>query len=245
MNEITIIASTRPVFDPAAPKMTLSIPPEPGADVARKGDVLLAILVHDPADGFTVPAGWSLLGTDGASVAAASYIVRMVDDREPSSVVVSLLAASAEWQGVLLVLRGAGAMALLKEASNSATFAADATPAAATASSLQAINLAIATWSSSGALTWTAPASYEAIDSYSTALVGARSVLFAYAVANATGTINPGDATASGAATGRAFLAILRGGLPLQPETLADLVPGNIGLIGKDTRPPREVAFGA
>lgn len=242
---LDLVASSRPVFNPATPKLTFTVPPEPGGLYARKGDVLFAILVHAPADGFTLPAGWTNVGNDGASVATVHYIARMVDDREPASFVVSLLASSAEWQGALLVLRGSGALALIKEASSSATFTADATPDTPTAPCLQAINLAIVTWSAATALTLTPPAGYAAIDTYSTALVGARSVLFALARANQTGTLSPGAATASGAATGRAFVIVLRDAMPLQPAELVDLVPGNIGLVGIDTRAPREIPFGA
>ncbi len=242
---LELVDSARPVFNPATPKLTFAIPPESGREVARKGDVLLAVLLHDPADTFTLPAGWIDLGSDGASAVTARYIGRMVDDREPTELVVSLLAASAEWQGQLFVIRGSGALALLKEASSSATFAATMTPASSTADSLQAINLALCIFSAASALTLTPPAGFDLVDSYDTALVGARSAMFAIKVANQTGTITPGDGAASANATGRAFLLVMRDTLPVTPGELYDSVPGNIGLLGRDLRPPREVPFGA
>ncbi len=202
--------------------------------------MLIAILLHLPADGFTLPDGWVAVGNDGASLATAHYIAKMVDEVATPDIAVSLLAVAGEWQGQLIVLRGSSALALLKEASSTTTFAADATPNTPAATCLQAINLLLVTWSADGALTLTEPDGFVEVDSYSTALVAARTSMVAVKVANATGTLVLPAAAANTIATGRSFLIVLRDTLPAEPATIYDAVPGNIGLLGKDTRLPRE-----
>jgi hypothetical protein len=164
----------------------------------------------------------------------------MVDGSEGASLVLSLVGVTGEWQGQMIALRGVGALALIKEASASATFTGDATPDLPATSSLQAINRLIATWSADGVIAMTPPTGYAAIDSYTSALVDDRSLMIAERIANATGTIASQAAAASPAATGRAFVLVLRDALPMTPLELYDPIPGNLGLIGVDRRPARE-----
>ncbi len=238
MAGLTFVAASRPTFVPGSMELVFAVPAQ-----ARRGDVLLAILIHATADGFTSPTGWTAVGHDGASITTAHYIARMVDEITTPDVAVTLTGIAGEWQGQLVVLRGSGAIALLKEASATTTFATDLTPTTPGATCHQAINLLIAVWSAADAPTLSEPDDFDLVDSYSTALVEARTTLVAVMVANETGTLAPGPALASSVATGRSFLLVLRDTLPAEPATLFDAVPGNIGLLGKDVRPIRERAF--
>lgn len=234
---LDVIASARPVYDPALQKLTLAIP----SSVAR-GDTLLLVVVHANASSVTVPAGWTDLGSSNAGGITARRIACMVDGSESATLVVSTTAAGDEVQGLLVVLRGAGSLPLLVEASAALAFAATMAPGSPAISSLQATDLVIEVFSSSGSPTLTAPAGATAIDTYSTALLSARTLLVTKRRANATGALTLGAAAASVNATGATFALLLRDGLPVQPAELYDPMPGNIGLLGKDNRPPREAA---
>ena len=226
--------SVRPTFDPAEKLMTFARP-----DAATKGDILYLVLVHPSADIATPPAGWTALASSGDASSTATTFVRQVQDQEASSIVVSLSAASGEWHGALVLLTGGGLTDLIEEARADAAFAAvTALPGAAVAC-LQAIDLVIAIWTTSSAEVPAPPAGYSSIDGYASSLVAARATLFTYARANATGNVSPGNATVVAAAGGRAFSLLLRDAFPIIPVELVDLVPGNIGLIGVDNRPPR------
>lgn len=206
-----------------------------------KGDVLLVVLVREFA--IVPPAGWTQIETGlGASFLYLDAFARMVDDEEPASALFT--GSDEEIQGALIVLRG-GSPALLRESSSHVAFAADATPNTPAIDSAQAIDLALGVWSSIGSVTLTAPDGYSTIDAFSTSVISARSILIAYKVIGATGSaIAQPPASSSGAATGRSFVLVLRDALPATPASLLDLVPGNIGLLGKDIRPAREVPFG-
>lgn len=231
---LELVATSRPTFSPGLATLTFTVPTQ-----AKKGDLLLALIVSDATEAtFTTPVGWAVLDDVGASEAKLATLARLVDDAEPSSVVVALTGATKERQGQLLVLRG-GSPNVVLEAAASSTFSASSSPPAPTAAAAQAINLAIAVWSSSGSPALTVPLDgngfpedgYSTIDNYATALATARSVLFAYRQVGATGDHTPPEADASVAATGRAWTKILRDRPPYRPGELVDPVPGNLGLL--------------
>lgn len=232
MAGLKLIARSRPVFNPGDEIITFALPVDAaGAQVARKGDLLVLLLLSDATEtGFTEPAGWTVVDTIGDTEAQLAVRARLVDDDEPLEAVLELAAATKERQGQLLVLRP-GVPALVRESSVSATFAATMAPAAPEANAKQAINLALAVWSSSGSPALTAPAGYTQLDSYATALATSRSCLFAIATAGVTGAFTPPAAAADVNATGRAFVEVLRDRQPFRPEVLEDPVPGNIGLV--------------
>lgn len=235
---LEVVASARPTFDPAEHTLTLATPP-----IAASGDVLLAIVVHENASTFTTPSAWIDLGAHNIGGITAHAIAHMIDDGDSASIVIATQAiAGDEMQGALVVLRGVGALPLLVEATGSLAFAATLAPGSAAVSSLQAINLALGVWSAAGAHTLAAPAGFDAIDAYSTALVASRTLLVASRRTNATGALGLGAASSDTNASGSAFSLVLRDALPLQPAELVDLVPGNIGLLGTDNRPPREAS---
>jgi hypothetical protein len=212
------------------------------ASGAAKGDLLVALVVRNAA--VTPPAGWTAIesGLGGSSLFLDAF-ARMVDDGEPSSAVFA--GGTEELQGALLVLRG-GSIALLKESSATGTFTADATPNTPAAASLQAINLIVGVWSAGALVDLETPSGYTLIDVYSSSDVAPRSILVAYKIANATGAAIAQPAAASSpASTGRTFVLVLRNGLPFEPQSLIDPVSGNVGLLGKDERAPREIPFGA
>lgn len=234
---LEVIASARPEFDPALQTLTFAIP-----DVARHGDVMIAVVVYVNASSIVVPDGWIDLGTSAAGGIKARRLCRMFDAREPVQVAIDTTSSGDEIQGSLVVLRGAGSTALLVETSATLTFAATMAPGSPALSVLQAIDLVLEVWSSSGALVMTPPAGSDPVDTYSTALVTPRTLLVAKRRANATGALTLGAAASGSNATGTSFALALRDGLPMQPIELVDLVPGNIGLLGIDRRPPREAA---
>jgi hypothetical protein len=234
---LAVAASARPECDPAEQLISVTVP-----STAVIGDVLVLLVVHASTSSITVPDGWTDLGSLTQSGRTERRIARMIDGGDTSSLVLETSAIGDEVQGALIVLRGVGSVALLVEASASLAFVATLTPGSPAVSSLQAIDLVLEVWSSSGALTMAPPSGSDAIDTYSTALVSARTLLVTQRRANATGALTLGAATSNANATGASFALVLRDGLPVQPRELVDLVPGNIGLLGKDIRPAREAS---
>jgi hypothetical protein len=230
----TLIGAGRGAFDSGAKTLTFSVPA-----IARKGDVLLVLVAHNTADvrGAT-PSGWAFVTSFGAGADVLDVYSRMVDEGEPSSVSFSLLTVANEWQGELVLIRGASPGTLL-EASNSIGFTATTSLTTAIVTSQQAISLILIAWTCSGAPALTLPAGFTSVDSFNTAVVSSRSMLVGYRIAGATGTQIFMAATTIANTTGRSFAMVLRAGPPTKPVGLVDLVPGNIGLIGKDTRPAR------
>jgi hypothetical protein len=209
------------------------------APAAGKGDVLLALLSHSAVDTVSAaPSGWALVGTLGSGADVLDLYAHMVDGGELASIVFTLASNIDEWQGELVTLTGTSP-GVLVEASASATFSATTALTTAGATAQQAIDLILVAWTCSGTPTLTLPAGFTAIDSFSTAVVTSRAMLVGYKLAGATGALTFSSATASVNTTGRSFTLVLRDRSPIAPAALVDLVPGNIGLIGKDTRPTR------
>ncbi|MBA2718940.1 MAG: hypothetical protein H0U52_06835 [Chloroflexi bacterium] len=154
--------------------------------------------------------------------------------------IVSPLNITREWQGQLFVLRGPIVNTWL-EAGGGSTFTASLVPGTASLNSQMPTNLFLGIWAAAGAPVLTPPAGLTAIDNYNTAIIASRTVMFAYKVANATGLIAPATATSSIAATGREFSLMIRDRAPITPRAFVTETPGNIGLLGRDSRPSREV----
>lgn len=223
---IEVVASSRPTWSPGTAKITFAVPA-----AAKNGDLLAILLASEFAEPtFATPAGWSVVDDVGASDAKLALLAKLVDDGEPTSVVVSVTGATKERQGQLVVLRGTSPPALL-EAAATGTFAATTTPATPASSAQQAINVGLVAYSSTGAVTLSPPAGFTAIDAYSSALASSRSFAVAWKRIGATGAFAPGAASSVGAATGRAWTKVLRDRAPHLPATLADPLGGNIGLL--------------
>jgi hypothetical protein len=229
----TILAASRAVFSSAAKTLTLATP------AAQKGDVLAILVARNAADTRApAPAGWTLATSLGAAADVMDVYVRMVDRNEPVSVVLSLPTVGSEWQGELLAIRGTSPGIAVENAASQG-FAATTAPTTASIASQQATSLILAVWTCSGAPALALPSGFASIDNLTTAVVSARSMLIGYQLAGATGLLTFPTATAAINATGRSFTFAVRDRVPIQPPALTDLVPGNLGLIGKDTRPAR------
>jgi hypothetical protein len=232
MPGLTLVGTARGVFNVGARTLVLARPV-----AAARGDVLLAIFAFNSADSMTIPSGWTQLVAAGAPDRFL-LLARMLDFGDPESIVFPLLTVASEWQGELVALRG-GSPSTLRYAGNLTTFTSTTALATPAVTTQQAIDLVVSVWSCSGAPLLTPPAGFTTIDNFSTAIVLSRSTMVAFKLAGATGGITFPNANASTSTTGAAITQALRDRAPIQAPGLLDLVPGNIGLIGKDTRPAR------
>src|SRR4051812_34510119 len=104
MSGLSFVASSQPVFDPAAKTLTFLLP-----ELAEKGHALVIVAAYVNADSCPVPAGWTrAVHLVGTAVTIDAY-VRQVDDNEPTTIVLAAALATSEWQGELLVLHGGSA----------------------------------------------------------------------------------------------------------------------------------------
>jgi hypothetical protein len=236
MPGLKLLDSVRPVFANVAKTLTFTLPAS-----ATPGRLMLLVFAYDAADSFAALADWTQVvaydGTDKVRVLAKS-----VGDNEDDTVQLALTLAAKDWLGQLLVFEN-GQPVVVLEASAGTNYAADATPPTPLVACNQAIDLEVRVWSALGALNLTPPAGMEALDAYSSAIATARSFLIAVQVANASGNLAAKDAASSGAATGSGVSMVLRDRPPATPAVLYDPVPGNIGFVGRDTRPPREAGL--
>ncbi|HWU86211.1 MAG TPA: hypothetical protein VN253_03005 [Kofleriaceae bacterium] len=217
---LELAARARPTFDGSA--LAFALP-----DVVRKGDLLLVLVVRNGP--VTAPTGWTQVETAlGASSLFLDAWARLVDDDEPTAPTWTS-ASSQELQGQLLVFNS-GTPAIVREASAHAAFTATSFPGIPAGDSVQAINLLVAVYSTAAGVSFSHP-DFEFIDLYTTAVVSTRTLAVRYRRAGATGLITPGTGVSHPAATGRAFLLVLRERAPITPIDLSDPVPGNIGLL--------------
>lgn len=229
----SVKARSRGVFSSGSKTLTFSL-----VDVVT-GDVLLALIAHNAADAVSAaPAGWSSVATLGSGADVLEIYAHVAAESEPSAAVFSLATVANEWQGKLLALTGTSPGIVL-ESGGTAAFSGSTSLTTAGATVQQAIDLILTAWTCSGVPTLTLPAGFTLIDSFRTGIVSSRSMLIGYQSAGATGALTYSAATASSNTTGRSFTCVLRPGIPVTPAPLVDLVPGNIGLIARDTRPPR------
>lgn len=236
MAGVELVASSRPVYDSVAQTLAYAVP-----ELAAKGDLLLLLALHDPAAAEApLAAPWVAIAPPASGgIGAVSVYAKLVDDQEPGTVTLTSADNPKEWQGQLLVLRGASPGTLV-EASASQAFTTDATPDSPAISAQQSLDQVLLVLFANNAVTLAPPAGFVTIDTYTSAVVGVRTCLFALRQAGASGALTLGSSTASGTVTGRSFAFVLRDRPPMVPRELVDLVPGSIGLVGKDTRPPRE-----
>jgi hypothetical protein len=232
MPGLTLVGAARGVLNVGAKTLTFARPV-----AAARGDVLLAILTFNSADSMTIPNGWTQLIVAGAPD-RFSLLARMIDFGDPESIVFPLLTVANEWQGEIVALRE-GSPGTLRYAGNITTFTSTTALATPAVTTQQAIDLVMSVWSCSGAPLLTPPAGFTTIDNFSTAIVSSRSTMVAFKLAGATGGMTFPNANASTSTTGAAITQALRDRAPIQAPGLLDLVPGNIGLIGNDTRPAR------
>lgn len=213
--------------------LTFTTPP------ITKGDVWIALLSHNAVDTVSAPpAGWTFVTSLGSGADLLELYAHTVDGSELTSIVFTLATNIDEWQGEIIILEGTSPGTAV-EATASATFTATTSLTTAGVTSQQAINLIFVAWTCSGSPTLTLPTGFTAVDSFSTAIVTTRSMLVGYKIAGATDALTFSAATASANTTGRSFTLVIRDRVPIAPVALVDLVPGNIGLIGKDTRQAR------
>ena len=230
---LTLVASARGAFSAAGKTLAIAAP-----TAAHPGDVLLALVAHGAADGrAATPAGWTLAQSLGAGADVLDVYVHMVGDRDPASVAFALPAAAGEWQAELVALRGTSP-GIVVEATATASSAGTTIPTAGVTSQ-QATSLVLCAWTCAGFKALTVPAGFTAIDSLTTSVVSPRTMMLAYRLAGATGALSFPATSAEDALVGRSFSLVLRDRIPIRPAPLVDLVPGNLGLFGKDTRPPR------
>lgn len=226
-----ILATARPTFDGGTKTLTFALP-----STAALGDLLVVLLVRNGA--VTGPAGWTALEPGfGASSLFLEVWARLVEPDEPVTAVWSS-ASSQELQGQLLLFR-VGNPAVILEGLVQAAFTATAAPDTPDIGSEQSPSLLVALYSAGGAVALTAPSGFAVIDTYSTAIVAARTLLLCYAVAGElapslvglNGPLEPGPAASAPASTGRMWSAVLREGPLITPPELIDPVPGNVGLL--------------
>jgi hypothetical protein len=231
---ITIVGAARGVFSASGKTLTMATPA--GAAI---GDVLLALVGHNAGDAAgAAPAGWTLVALLGSGADTLNLYTRMLDGTELAAVAFSATTVASEWQGELVALRGTSP-AVLIEATSSTASSASTSLTTAGVTSQQAISVILAIWTCSGAPALTLPVGFTAVDSFASAVVSSRSMLVGSRIAGATGALALAAATASASTSGRSFVLVLRDRAPLRPAGLVDPVPGNIGLLAKDTRPPR------
>lgn len=173
------------------------------------GSVLLIAIVHDQAiDAATNATGWTkVVDGIGAVPTKLSVWVRTVDKTAGSRVgdVVSFLSvASQELQGTLVILDDARAPTVLVDV-QSAPFAADVAPPAPIVNVLRNEDTILTLFSAGGSVAFTPPTGFVALDTYTSAVVSTRTLMVARRTANFTFIVDPGIASASPAATGRAF----------------------------------------
>lgn len=200
------------------------------------GQLLIVVIAH--GTNVTPPAGWTTLVADAGGTRKFDAYAHAAADDDPDAFVFT--SASDQLQGALLVATE-GNPATLLETSATADFAADATPPTPALTTIEAVHLVLAAWSEVGARAITAPPGYGIIDRYTDNLIAERTFAIAGRRADVVGAaIAQPDAASAPAGTGTALLLVLRDRFPVTPAELVDLVPGNLGLTGRDNRPPRE-----
>jgi len=228
---LELVASSRPVFDGGAKTLTFTVPA-----AAKRGDLLVALAVRNGA--IVAPAGWTQIETAlGSSGVFLDAWARLVDLEEPAAAVWTS-ASSQELQGQLLVF-GSGTPALVRETSAFLQGPASAGFNTPPVYSVQSQSLLLLVGSANAAVTWSA-LGLTLVDTYSTAVVSARSLGVSYIVAGEVdsgftignnGPIEGGGMLCAPVADLYGFSLVLRERSPFPPAELADPVPGNIGLL--------------
>jgi hypothetical protein len=170
--------------------------------------LLIAIVRNQVIDASTNAIGWTkLIDGSGAAPTFLDVWVRTVDKTPGSRVgdVVSFLSVTPqELQGTLVILDDAKAGNLVVDVQSS-PFAADVVPPAPIVNVLRSEDTILCLWSAGGSVGFAPPSGFSTIDTYTSAIVSTRSLMVARRTANFTFIVDPGSATASPAATGRAF----------------------------------------
>lgn len=250
----TIAAAARGELRVAAKAMRFA----PPAD-AQVGDVLLALVwthAGELLDTAHVPAGWTApIGVSTTTNYKLWVYAHAVAASDFGPVDFPLQAAGSvahEWQGSLLVVRGASLGCIEQVAGQE--FAATATPPSTgvtdveqATSLLVSLTVVLGTATPSGNLgdnTNEIPYTSDFVDSFSSRLIEEMHSSLVSRRAGETGGLTFFAGSATAAASGVQFTLVVREGRPHTPLELYDVVPGNLGLMGTDRRTEGS-AFGA
>lgn len=192
---------------PTGSLLSMEIPTYP------TGTCLLAIVVRDVATTIT-PAGWTKVVDElGVGDVFLDAYARTVDGTEESEVLFLALIPQ-EMQGGLVALSSFTTPVTVIETTDHHTLDDRASLDTPRVLSLQSVNTVLHVWSVGTAVTLTPPDGYTVVDTFSTAEVGARSILIAYAKAGTAGFIESVAASATvvgdgAVVSGRSFTLVL------------------------------------
>lgn len=212
--DITIGNATQPsTFDVVIGD---AAPPDPGSvlldfvlPVLIKGTVMLILVVRGDDTVLCSDPSWAhVINGVGASGLFLEGYVKTATGGEGGEVVSFLSVEGQELNGGLVTARNGLASSLVYDVRHAA-FAADATPPAPTMDALQAEDTIVSVWSADDAIDFIRPAGSKRIIAYTSSEIAERSTLIASRPAGAVDEIVMGDATASPAATGRAWTIAL------------------------------------
>lgn len=230
MAGLSLIASTRPTFTASPKKLSFPIP-----EGVQVGDVLLALAMFAAADSFPTPAGWTVVASDSIGIGAMAILARVVDGTEGATLDITPALATNDWMGQMLAYRN-GYPGAIVENNGLSGFTTTTNALIGGVSCQQPMNIENVAWWIQPVRTFTPPAGYAVIDTYSTAIAGAAAFLIVTRTTKSSGLLGGVAATLSGNASGVGNRQVLRDRPPVVPTELSDPVPGNIGLLGKDTR---------
>lgn len=198
--------------------------------VASLGTVLLILVVRD-GEVTCSDAGWTkVIDGEGASGLFLDGWVRTVDGTAGSNAgdVISFLSETEqELQGTVVKSTNADEASLVYDVTHG-SFAADATPPAPSIDATQDFDTIVCVWSMADEIAVSVPAGLTEIDSYTSSVVSERTLLVGQSTSGAVGTIVPGDATASPAATGRAFSIVIHHIAEPPGPTLTKMQTGSV-----------------
>lgn len=197
---------------------------------APTGSVLLIAIVRNGAVECSDATWTQVVDGVGASGIFVDVFVRAVDGTAGSTAgeVISFLSmTSQELTGSVEVVTNADATSLVYDVQHAA-FTADSTPDTPSITAAQDFDTLLCLWSATTVVTLTAPSDFTSLDSYTSSSVATRSLLVAERSAIASGTVFPGSATSSAAATGRAFTIAISHIASPPGSTLTAMQAGNV-----------------
>lgn len=248
MPPLAIAASSRGEFRPADKLMRFT---RPGGAVV--GDQLLVIVWSHGGESLTLPAGWQDTGPDFPGAYRIWTFTRALMNGDPAVLDIALQPAGSvahEWQGVLVVVRG-GYPDMIEFGTGNAFFAQQPVTTIPVGGVEQATSLALGVFVAAGTNIIrpnlddnTSAYTTLAIDSFASGILEKQTAAVACRVCGETATVRFSDAAVDAPVTGFVYFYVLHAGRPATPAELYDVVPGNLGLLAKDTRPGAQ-GFGA
>jgi hypothetical protein len=196
---------------PESAQLDITIPASVDGALLTRGMTLLIVVVRGSSiicsdATWTQTAAW--VGGSGVFLDAYERTFDGTPGSRPGDVVSFLSVFTQELQGCLFVGSSLRAGAAIERIASGA-FIAHTSPAGPIVSSAQVDNTLLVVWSATGAITFTPPPGLTTLDAYSSSDFTSRSILFGAMVPGVIGDVDPGAATASPAATGRAFSLVL------------------------------------